>query len=108
MLVNQFSLLMIRSYSKAVAMLKDYDIEVETVKVVSPNESVTVKTKMIGLPQSYQIDYDMMRDPSGWRVHDITFQGISLVNSYREEFNSLIADSGIDGLIAELEMKNGQ
>ncbi len=108
-LVSQFSQLMIRSYSKAVARLKDFDIEVETVKVVSQNESVTVKTKMIGPPpQFFQIDYDMMYDGSGWRVHDITFEGISLVNSYREEFSSLIADNGIDGLIAELEMKNGK
>lgn len=107
-LVDQFSQLMIRSYSKAVAKLKDFDIEVQSMKVVAPNESVVVRTRMIGLPQSYQIDYDMKADEGGWRVHDITFEGVSLVNSYRDEFNSLIASSGIEGLISELEQKNSR
>lgn len=107
-LIDQFSQLMIRSYSKAVAKLKDYDIEVQSVKVITPNESVVVHTRMIGLPQSYNIDYDMTSDGTGWRVHDITFEGMSLVNSYRDEFNTLIADNGIDGLIADLEKKNSK
>jgi phospholipid transport system substrate-binding protein len=107
-LIDQFSQLMIRSYAKAVAKLKDYDIEVQSVKVITPNESVVVHTRMIGLPQSYNIDYDMASNGGGWRVHDITFEGMSLVNSYRDEFNTLIADSGIDGLIADLEKKNSQ
>jgi ABC-type transporter MlaC component len=33
---------------------------------------------------------------------------VSLVNSYRDEFTSLIANNGIDGLIAELETKNSR
>lgn len=105
-LVNEFSQLMIKSYSKAVAKLKDFDIEVQSVKVITPNESVVVRTRMIGLPQSYTVDYDMAADESGWRVHDITFEGVSLVNSYRDEFNSLILNSGIDGLIADLQRQN--
>lgn len=107
-LVDQFSQLMIRTYAKAVARLKDFDIDVQSVKVITPNELVTVRTTMTAMPQSYVIDYDMKLESAGWRVHDITFQGISLVNSYRDEFTTLIADSGIEGLIAELEVKNSR
>lgn len=107
-LVNQFSQLMIRTYAKAVARLKDFDVDVQSVKVITPNELVTVRTTMTAMPQSYVIDYDMKLENSGWRVHDITFQGISLVNSYRDEYTTLIANSGIEGLIAELEMKNSR
>jgi phospholipid transport system substrate-binding protein len=106
-LVDKFSQLMIRNYAKAVAMLKNFDIEVQSVKVITPNEDVIVHTRMIGLPQSYNVDYEMAADDGGWRVHDITFEGVSLVNSYRDEFNSLINTSGIDGLIADLEKRNG-
>lgn len=107
-LVDQFSQLMIRTYAKAVARLKDFDIDVQSVKVITPNEFVTVRTTMTAMPQSYVIDYDMQLDNTGWRVHDITFQGVSLVNSYRDEFTTLIANDGIEGLIAELEMKNSR
>lgn len=107
-LVDQFSQLMIRTYAKAVARLKYFDVDVQSVKVITPNELVTVRTTMTALPQSYVIDYDMKLESSGWRVHDITFQGISLVNSYRDEYTALIADSGIRGLIEELEQKNAR
>ena len=47
-IVQQFSLLLIRTYSKAIANLKDLDVEVKSTRVNSAGSDVTVRTQMVG------------------------------------------------------------
>jgi phospholipid transport system substrate-binding protein len=56
--------------------------------------------------QPVTIDYDMEKRPSGWKVWDVRVGGISLVANYRTEFDTMIRDSGVDGLIKALQAKN--
>jgi phospholipid transport system substrate-binding protein len=39
-------------------------------------------------------------------VYDIAVEGISLVLTYRSEFDAVVKQEGIDGLIKRLEQKN--
>jgi phospholipid transport system substrate-binding protein len=48
----------------------------------------------------------MKKTPGGWMIYDITVDGVSLVLTYRDEFNLITSASGIDGLIKRLKEKN--
>jgi phospholipid transport system substrate-binding protein len=52
------------------------------------------------------IDYNMEKTSSGWKVYDVVVGGVSLVANYRTEFANIVRDSGIDGLIRNLQSKN--
>jgi phospholipid transport system substrate-binding protein len=52
------------------------------------------------------VDYDMEKMPDGWKVYDLTVEGVSLVTSYRGTFADQIQQVGIDGLIKTLTDKN--
>ena len=52
------------------------------------------------------IDYDMEKRPGGWKVWDVRVGGISLVANYRTEFDNLIREGGVEGLIKALYTKN--
>ena len=106
-IVEQFSRLLTRTYSNAIASLKELDIEVKGTKANSNANDVTVKTQMIGRPQPVAIDYSLINGPAGWKVYDVTVEGISLVAAYRDEFAGLVSQSGISGLIDALKKKNG-
>lgn len=106
-IVEQFSRLLTRTYSNAIASLKELDVEVKSTKVITANSDVTVKTQMIGRPQPVSIDYSMSNGPSGWKVYDVTVEGISLIAAYRDDFATLISSSGVQGLIDALKKKNG-
>ena len=54
------------------------------------------------------IDYDMERTAAGWKVYDIKVGGISLITTYRSNFDQAIRDGGVDGLIKSLSAKNRQ
>jgi phospholipid transport system substrate-binding protein len=40
-----------------------------------------------------------------WRVHDVSFEGMSLVGNYRAQFNKIIRTSSFDELMTKLEAK---
>jgi phospholipid transport system substrate-binding protein len=54
------------------------------------------------------IDYSMEKTPEGWKAYDIVVAGVSLVTTYRDEFNDIVRSSGIDGLIKTLADKNSK
>jgi phospholipid transport system substrate-binding protein len=97
-----------RTYSNAIASLKELDIEVKGTKVNSGSNDVTVKTQMIGRAQPVAIDYSLINSAAGWKVYDVSVEGISLITAYRDEFNTLVSSSGVSGLIDVLKKKNGE
>ena len=56
--------------------------------------------------QPVPIDYSMEKTASGWKVYDVMVGGVSLVANYRTEFNNMVRESGIDGLLKNLSAKN--
>jgi phospholipid transport system substrate-binding protein len=48
----------------------------------------------------------MRKSSDGWKIYDITVEGVSLVLTYRAEFDQITRTSGVDGLIKRLTEKN--
>jgi phospholipid transport system substrate-binding protein len=55
-----------------------------------------------------QINYSMHLGNDGWKVYDVTVDGVSLVTNYRSTFASQIRDSGLDAVIADLQQRNAR
>jgi phospholipid transport system substrate-binding protein len=56
--------------------------------------------------QPIPMDYRMEKTPSGWKVFDVSVEGVSIVTTYRSTFNAEITKGGIDGLIKTLSEQN--
>ncbi|MCS6995540.1 MAG: ABC transporter substrate-binding protein [Casimicrobiaceae bacterium] len=107
-LTREFQTLLVRTYSGALANFRNQQIEVRPVRV-SPNETeVTVRTLVLQPNgQSIPIDYALERQPDGrWQAYDVTVGGVSLVTNYREEFNTVVRDQGVEALIRQLQQRN--
>jgi len=105
--VAEFSKLLVRTYSNALASLKDLDVQVRDSRSNSGTD-VTVRTQMIGRAKPVAIDYTLSSASGGWRVYDVTVEGVSLITAYRDEFNGVVGSSGVPGLIAALKQKNAK
>ena len=105
-IVSEFSKLLVRTYSNALASLKDLDVQVRDSR--KNGNDVTVRTQMIGRAKPVSIDYSLESAGGSWRVYDVTVEGLSLVTTYRDDFNAMISSSGVPGLIATLKQKNGK
>ncbi len=62
-----------------------------------------VKTLVItGKGQEIPVDYRMLGDGGRWRIYDVVIEGISLVNNYRSQFNSILQKSSFAEMMDKL------
>jgi phospholipid transport system substrate-binding protein len=105
---DEFRTLLVRTYAKALLEYSDENIRVPPQPPASGSET-TVRTEVqpkTGRP--IQINYSMHLGNEGWKVYDVTVDGVSLVTNYRSTFASQIRSNGLDAVIADLQQRNAQ
>jgi phospholipid transport system substrate-binding protein len=106
-LMDQFRTLLVRTYSGALTGYRDNTMDYKPLRMNAGDSEVIVRTEVRRAGQApVQIDYSMAKTPEGWKAYDVIVAGVSLVTNYRDEFNDIVRNSGIDGLIKALEAKN--
>lgn len=107
-LTKEFQTLLVRTYSGALANFRNNTIDVRPLRMQPAETDVTVKTVINQANgQGIPIDYSMEKEPDGsWKAYDIIVAGVSLVTNYRDEFNTVIRDQGVDALVKQLQAKN--
>jgi phospholipid transport system substrate-binding protein len=69
-------------------------------------EFATVKTVIVTRDkQEIPITYSLHNVKDKWRVYDVVVNGISLINTYRQQFRSIIQKSSYGGLAKILRRK---
>ena len=106
-LVEEFRRMLVRTYSNAISAYQGQTMKVLPVRMKPGDTEVAVHNRYIragGTP--LPVDYQMHKTDQGWKIYDITVEGVSLVLTYRSEFDAIVKQQGIDGLIQRLEEKN--
>jgi phospholipid transport system substrate-binding protein len=102
-----FRTLLVRTYTTALSRTTGdvkVDIKPSAAKPAA-DESVVRTVAAESGKQPVQIDYRMVKTPKGWKVYDVVVENLSLVTTYRSQFQSEIARAGIEGLIKLLEAR---
>jgi phospholipid transport system substrate-binding protein len=69
-------------------------------------EYATVRSKVtIGRKNELSVDYQLHLVGAQWTVYDVVLDGISLVSTYRAQFNRIIQISSYDHLVDEMRLK---
>jgi phospholipid transport system substrate-binding protein len=106
-LTDEFRRMLVRTYSSAISAYEGQTMKVQPVHMKAGETDVTVHNQYIrpgGKP--VQLDYQMRKTGEGWKIYDIIVEGVSLVLTYRSEFDAVVKQQGIDGLIKRLAEKN--
>jgi phospholipid transport system substrate-binding protein len=104
---DEFKTLLVRTYASALAAYSDQKFDFRPLRARPNDTDVTVNVRVLQPgTQPVPIDYSMEKTASGWKVYDVMVGGVSLVANYRTEFNNLVRESGVDGLIKNLSAKN--
>jgi len=93
----------VRTYSSSLTAFSNQTVEFKPLAMKPDATDVTVRSE-IRQPggQPIPIDYSMYKTAFGWKVYDVSVDGVSLVTNYRASFANTIRQSGIDGLIKAL------
>jgi phospholipid transport system substrate-binding protein len=107
-LQDEFKILLVRTYSGALAQVRDQTVQLKPMRSSPEDKEVVVKTEIRGRGDPIQLDYRLEQVAGGWKIYDVNVMGIWLVENYRNTFSQEIGASGIDGLIAKLADRNAK
>jgi phospholipid transport system substrate-binding protein len=105
-LQDEFKILLVRTYSGALAQVKDQTVELKPMRGAATDNEVVVRTEIRGKGEPIQLDYRLEKTDGGWKIYDLNVLGIWLVDNYRNSFAQEITAGGLDGLIAKLAERN--
>lgn len=86
-------------YSNEVAVIKDAkDV------VVGSSTRVFLLTELISKEANYQVDYKFYDAKGrGWLIYDVDILGVSIVQTYRSQFEGFLKDNPFEALIGWLQ-----
>jgi len=105
-LQEEFKTLLVRTYSGALAQVKDQSVQLKPMRASPDDKDVVVKTEVRGKGDPIQLDYRLEKRDDGWKIYDVNVLGVWLVQNYTSSFAQEIGANGIDGLIAKLTERN--
>jgi phospholipid transport system substrate-binding protein len=107
-IVEQFKMLLIRTYSGALAQVRDQQVQYKPFRASPEDTDVVVRSVVINNGSPIQLDYRLYKTPQGWKVYDINVLGAWLIQAYQQQFNEQISQHGVDGLLQFLTQRNQQ
>jgi phospholipid transport system substrate-binding protein len=102
--INAFYQSLLNNYGTALSEFTADRLKIFPTKVDPDTTRATVRTEVKRANgDKVAVNYYLHKTPQGWKAWDVVIDGISYVNSYREDFGPQIEQHGIDSVIKRLE-----
>lgn len=106
-LTREFRTLLVRTYSGALAQVKDHQVQMRPFRAQATDTDVLVRTSVVpSRGEPIQLDYRLEKQNSAWKIYDVNVLGVWLVENYKTQFAGEISAGGVDGLIKSLTERN--
>ncbi len=79
------------------------DEKIEYKESVQVGKKVQIPTILTSKDNKISMLYKLYKSKKGWRIYDIEIQGVSLISTYRSQFDEILRKKTIDDLLAKLE-----
>jgi len=107
--IKEFRELLVRTYATALLSYSGQEIKYPPMESKPGAKKVKVKTKVNNQGAgAVPIDYSLYLNKDEWKVYDVIIDGVSLVSTYRTNFNSEIRRNKLSGLISNIKLKNSE
>jgi phospholipid transport system substrate-binding protein len=102
--IDAFYHSLLNNYGSALSDFTSDKLKIYPTNVDPGADRATVRTEVKRSGgDRVSVNYYMRKTPEGWKAWDVVIDGISYVNSYREDFGAQIDQQGIDAVINRLE-----
>ena len=105
--ISEFKTLVVRSYAHSLLEYADYTFEFLPLRTDPQTQKrLEVLSKVKGDGRVLNIEYRLVRENDAWKVYDIIFENVSLVQGYRAQFSEDIQRNGVEAVVETLHKKN--
>ncbi len=101
---EQFATIMVNTYFK---LLQNYNNEEviygkEQIKKGKKSTFAIVDTKVISDGKKIPVRYRLIEINSHWKIYDFIVEGVSIINSYKKTYKTIIKKKGMSGLLVDM------
>ena len=68
-------------------------------------KKVQVPTTLLSKDKKYSVLYKMENTKNGWKIYDITIEGVSLIHTYRSQYHHILESGEIEDLLTKMREK---
>jgi phospholipid transport system substrate-binding protein len=102
--IDAFYHSLLSNYGSALAEFTSDKLKVFPTNVAAGDDHATVRTEVKrDNGDRIAVNYELRKEPTGWKAYDVNIDGISYVKSYREDFGAQIDQKGIESVITRLQ-----
>ncbi|MBX9598618.1 MAG: ABC transporter substrate-binding protein [Burkholderiales bacterium] len=111
-IVGLFKQMLVYSYTNALSKLKGAQVSISSSTISGEKQNKAIVNSSLKMPnngdsnnQPINIEYDLAKIGSAWKIYDVKIEKVSIVTTYRTQFNDEVQKEGITGLITQLQTK---
>ncbi len=107
--ISEFKTLVMRSYAHSLLEYADYTFEFLPLRTDPQSHKRLEVTSLVkGDGRVLNMEYRLLRDNESWKVYDIIFENVSLVQGYRAQFAEDIQRNGVEAVVETIRKKNAR
>jgi phospholipid transport system substrate-binding protein len=96
-----YSELLKRAYWKKVALYKDEKLLIKP--IVKKKSTCQIPTELLYEDKKVAITYKLRKLEKSWKIYDVEIQGVSVLLTYRSQFDEILSRGTVEDLLAKLE-----
>ena len=97
-----------KSYIEKLELYNDQKVQIIALKPYN-NTRLQLETQLVGKEGNYQINYNFYnkaKDSEQWLIYDVDLVGVSIIQTYRQQFAGLLKEKSFDEMLVLLEKSN--
>ncbi len=91
-------------YIDKLDLFSDEEVIFQPATVVK-EKKVQIPTLLLSKGKKYSILYKMSNTNNGWKIYDITIEGVSLVHTYRSQYSYILSSGKVEDLLTKMREK---
>ena len=94
-----------KSYIEKLELYNDQKVKIIGLKPHN-NTRLQLETELLGKDGIYKINYNFYnksKDNEEWLIYDVDLVGVSIIQTYRQQFSGLLKEKTFDEMLALLE-----
>lgn len=99
---RSFTNLMINIYAAPLASYSGETIDFKPLRAAAGSRVQVESIVSRKNGQKIPVNYRLVQSGGAWKVYDFSVEGISMISSYRSQFDSILQQQGIAGLINKI------
>ena len=104
---NEFTRMVISTYAAAISSYNGDRVLFYPLRGGYSGRTAQVRSVIVRRSgQRIPVSYNLIQAGNSWRVFDFSVENVSIVQSYRAQFASVLSSSGMNGLIQRLQQHN--